>query len=276
MEEKKQTSIIVLTDFTAHGNSAVRHAATLAMVFGASLHIVTRFSFNRHFPASRVANDAFKQIVDDFSEKVKITISDESFQPHLLHHFAERINAIMYVIGVSSKRDETFFNRKKALKFIAPSRLPVMTVGKESPRDEKWQNVLLPIDIHRQEKEKALWAGYFNRFGGATVHVLYNQYKDDFLKEKVTANLDFVDKLYSNLEINSVQKNIVPKKEDLDHYALRHANEFNASVLVTMTTSYKTLIDILFGTHEKYLIANSYQVPVLCLNERDDLYVLCT
>ena len=43
-----------------------------------------------------------------------------------------------------------------------------------------------------------------------------------------------------------------------------------------MTTSYKTIIDILFGVKEKYLIANRFGLPVLCINERDDLYVLCT
>ena len=43
MDEKKKTNIIALTDFTEIGNSAVRHAATLALVFKSSLTIVHRF-----------------------------------------------------------------------------------------------------------------------------------------------------------------------------------------------------------------------------------------
>ena len=62
----------------------------------------------------------------------------------------------------------------------------------------------------------------------------------------------------------------------MDDYALRHAAEYHGCLLVVMTTTYKSFVDILFGTREKHLIANKFGIPVLCLNERDDLYVLCT
>ena len=123
MDEKKKTNIIALTDFTEYGNSAVRHAATLALVFKSTLTVVSRFAFRNPVPHPQ-ENDRFRQIVDEFSEKVDITLSDKAFTPHLLHHFAEQTNTILFVIGVSRKNGETFFNRRRALRFIAPSRLP--------------------------------------------------------------------------------------------------------------------------------------------------------
>ena len=275
MDEKKKTNIIALTDFTEIGNSAVRHAATLALVFKSSLTIVHRFGFRTTHISNPTENDDFKQIIAAFSDKVSITVSNHPFLPHLLHHYAEQTNTIMFVIGVSRKNGETFFNRRRALKFIAPSRLPVMTVGASGPIDPQWLNVLVTLDIYRQEKEKALWSGYFNRYGGATVHVLHTTYKDEFLREKLRDNLEFTDKLYSNLEIQA-EKHEIPKAGDLDAYALRHAADYHGCLLVVMTTTYKSVIDILFGTREKHLIANRFGIPILCLNERDDLYVLCT
>ena len=274
MDEKKKTNIIALTDFTEYGNSAVRHAATLALVFKSTLTVVSRFAFRNPVPHPQ-GNDRFRQIVDEFSEKVDITLSDKAFTPHLLHHFAEQTNTILFVIGVSRKNGETFFNRRRALKFIAPSRLPVMTVGADGPIDPQWLNVMVTLDIYRQEKEKALWSGYFNRYGGATVHVLHTTYKDEFLREKLRGNLEFTDKLYDNLSIQA-EKHEIPKAGDLDDYALRHAADYHGCLLVVMTTTYKSFVDILFGTLEKHLIANKFGIPVLCLNERDDLYVLCT
>lgn len=275
MEEKKKTNIIVLTDFTVFGNSAVRYAATLAIVFKSSLIVVHRFGFRSTSLSQAVENEEFRQIIAEYSDKIDISVSNYPFLPHLLHHYAERHNAIMYVIGVSRKQGETFFNRRRALKFIAPSRLPVMTVGAASPTDPQWLNVMTTLDIYRQEKEKALWSGYFNRYGGATVHVLHTTYKDEFLREKLRDNLEFTDKLYGNLEIQA-EKHEIPKAGDLDAYALRHAADYHGCLLVVMTTTYKTIIDILFGTREKHLIANRFDIPILCLNERDDLYVLCT
>ena len=43
-----------------------------------------------------------------------------------------------------------------------------------------------------------------------------------------------------------------------------------------MMTSYYSLIDYIFGPKENAIIANDAGLPVLCINERDDLYVLCT
>ena len=275
MEQKKKTNIIALTDFTEYGNSAVRHAATLALVFKSSLTVVHRFGFRASSILQPTENEKFHRIIADFSDKVDITVSNHPFLPHLLHHYAERNNTIMYVIGVSRKNGETFFNRRRALKFIAPSRLPVMTVGADGPIDPLWLNVLTTLDINRQEKEKSLWSGYFNRYGGATVHVLHTTYKDEFLREKLRDNLEFTDKLYQNLDIQA-EKHEIAKANDLDSYALSHATDYHGCLLVIMTTSYKTIIDLLFGVKEKYLIANRFGIPVLCINERDDLYVLCT
>ena len=275
MDEKKKTNIIALTDFTEYGNSAVRHAATLALVFKSSLTIIHRFGFRVSSILQPPENEEFHRIIADFSDKVDITVSNHPFLPHLLHHYAERNNTIMYVIGVSRKNKETFFNRRRALKFIAPSRLPVMTVGATGPIDPLWLNVLTTLDINRQEKEKSLWSGYFNRYGGATVHVLHTTYKDEFLREKLRDNLEFTDKLYQNLDIQA-EKHEIYKANDLDSYALSHAADYHGCLLVIMTTSYKTIIDLLFGVKEKYLIANRFGIPVLCINERDDLYVLCT
>lgn len=274
MEEKKKTSIIALTDFTEYGNSAVRHAATLALVFKSSLTVISNFSFRKPLPHCQ-ENDQFRQILTEFSDKVNIIHNHDSFTPHLLHHFADQTNAILFVIGVSREKKKTFFNRRRALKFIAPSRLPVMTVGQTGPADPLWLNVLTTLDINRQEKEKSLWSGYFNRYGNATVHLLHTTYKDEFLREKLRDNLEFTDKLYNNLNIHA-EKHVIPKAGDLDHYALSHAADYHGCLLVIMTTSYKTIIDLLFGVKEKYLIANRFGIPVLCINERDDLYVLCT
>ena len=275
MEEKKKTNIIALTDFTEYGNSAMRHAATLALVFKSSLTVVHRFGFRASSISQPAENEEFHQIIAEYSDKVNIKVSNHPFVPHTLHHFAEQNNTIMYVIGVSRKNGETFFNRRRALKFIAPSRLPVMTIGATGPLDPQWLNVMVTLDIYRQEKEKALWSGYFNRYGGATVHVMHTTYKDEFLREKLRDNLEFTDKLYENLDIRA-EKHEIPKANDLDSYALSHAADYNGCLLVIMTTSYKTIIDLLFGVREKYLIANRFGIPVLCINERDDLYVLCT
>lgn len=275
MDDKKKTNIIALTDYSDYGLSAVRHAASLALLFKSSLTILPHFSFDRKI-IKRTPNEAFSQLVNEFSSQLEVLIDEKCYDPHHLHHFAEQTNSIMYVIAVGRDKKSTFFTPRRALKFIKPSRLPVMTVGKELPHDEKWLNVLLAIDPDRQSKEKALWAGYFNRFGGATIHVLHSNFKEEILKQKLEDGIEFIEKLYNNLEIKYLIHNIEKRIDDMEAYVIQHAPDYEAAVMVVMTTKFRTWVDALFGPREQQWIANPAHFPVLCINERDDLYVLCT
>ena len=187
---------------------------------------------------------------------------------------AESANHIMYVIGVS-RNSTAQFNPSRALQFIAPSRLPVMAVGEAPVRDPQWQNILLSVDVDLPAKEKALWAGYFNRYGKSNIHILHNEYQDSISKDKLSDLMDFINKLYENLEITPVPHIITPKAYNLDQYAVEHADDYQGAALVVMTTTHKTFIDRIFGTREKQLLANPQNLPVLFINERDDLFVLC-
>lgn len=274
MDEKKKTNIIALIDDSQYGASAAHAAASLAVFFKSSLTLVPHFSPSRSTAAMSNIN-RYDDIRGTYPD-LEIICQDENFTQTSLHKYADDTNSIMYVLGVAPKGKSTIFNRKKALKFIKTSRLPVMAVGAETPADTTWKEVFLSIDIHRQEKEKALWAGYFYRFQKSNIHILHNSYRDEFLKQKTIDNLKFVEKLYSNLEIISDTKCVESNIDNLDYHILQNAQQYNPSVLVIMTTKYYSLIDLLFGPKEQRLIANNQNVPILCINERDDLYVLCT
>lgn len=276
-EEKKKLNIIAIADFTEYGTSAIRHGGILAAIFKASLTIVNNFSFSSKPIA--IKNSICPEQMDITNQLINNNIEvfslEESFTPQNIYTHADETNTIMFVIGVE-KKGGSLFNLKKARRFIKPSRLPVMTVGRKLPDSNIFRHVMLPLDIDRQHKEKALWAGYFSRFYHATVHVLYASYKDQLLKQKVKDNIDFTKKLYQNLEIDYELHQMDRNIDDIDHFSLSFAPQVNASLTVIMMTSYYTFIDYIFGPKENALIANDVDLPVLCINERDDLYVLCT
>lgn len=275
MEEKKKTNIVVLADQTEYGKSAVCCAASLAKVFKTSLTIVPFFCFGKR-PDETPKVPSFDFVTQEYGASLEVSVEERWYNPDHLHHFAEQTNSIMYVIAVGRRRGDTYFSPRRAVRFIAPSRLPVMTVGRELPRDKQWLNVMVAVDPDRQSKEKALWAGYFNRYGNATVHILHTIYREKILRQKLDDGLEFVEKLYGNLEIRSEKHEIVPHQVDLEKYAIEHSQDYSASLLVVMTTKYRTWVDALLGPREQAWITNDRHLPILCINERDDLYVLCT
>ncbi|MDL2296804.1 hypothetical protein LJC68_06990 [Bacteroidales bacterium OttesenSCG-928-B11] len=306
MEEKKKLNIIAITDYSPYGDAAVRHAGVLAAIFKTTLTIITDFSI---YPKKFKEIDAFKEerirkddiwkeeigkiqsaieeplqeispnfnrTLDNLSvHDIETIMQNDHFTAKMLYDYAEDTNTIMFVIGVSKKGKNNYFSRKRAAKFIKPSRIPVMTVGNKMPEASVYQHVILPLDIDRQAKEKVLWAGYFSKFYYATVHVIHTIYKDSFLRQKIKGNIDFTEKLYKNLEVDYQLHEISPTVDNIDHYSLSFARKINASLTVIMMTKYYSVFDFLFGPKEFAVIGNDEGFPVLCINEREDLYVLC-
>jgi hypothetical protein len=278
MEEgTKKNNIIAITDGSAYGDSAVRYGYLLAAIFNASLTVVA--SLQSRYSCDEVGiSDSLKETMNRaISNNIDVFLENTPLKIKQLYPFAEENNTIMFVIGVSvEKRKKSLFNLNRAIRFIKPSRIPVMTVGKQLPSDDIFKEVMLPLDIHRQSKEKSLWAGYFSRFYCATVHILYSHYHDEFLKMKIQNNIDFVKKLYDNLEIKYEIHKLGERIDNMDNYSLVYAPEINATLTVIMMTAYRSLFDLIFGEKERLVIGNKKGLPVLCINEREDLYVLCT
>lgn len=276
-EEKKKLNIIAIADNSEYGTSAIRHGGILAAIFKSTLTIVTNFSFSKHKNQSENTPKEQLELTNQLIQNdIEVFLLSNPFSTDNIYSYADETNTIMFVIGVQRKGKDSLFNLRKARRFIKPSRLPVMTVGLKLPDNNIFRQVMLPLDIDRQHKEKALWAGYFSRFYHAKVHILCGSYKDQLLKQKVKDNIDFTKKLYQNLEIDYELHDFDHNIDDIDHFSIFYAPEIKASLTVIMMTSFYTFIDYIFGPKENAIIANEEGLPVLCINERDDLYVLCT
>ena len=278
IKRDRNLNITVIADDSRRGYAAVSHGILLAEVFQASLTVMVNFGFGFGLPESRHIpdDDSFLQEVRHIvSEIANCQIITDYVFPETLFRYAEEHNTAMFVIGASDESDG-FFTVKKALKLIRQSRFPVMVVQFEVDEEDKdhYKNILLPLDIERQNKEKALWAGYFSRFYGSTIHILYPKYKDEGLAKLVNDNVAFVEKLYKNLEV-TYEKHETQPQNYLDAYALEFAPQVQAGTSVIMMTRYYTLGDVLMGPRERKIIGKM-NLPILCINQRDDLYVLCT
>jgi hypothetical protein len=274
IKRDRNLNITVIADNSAFGRTAVQHGVQLAEVFQASLTVMA--NFNLHLPDK--PSIPGKEFIDELQNiilnaKNGQVITDYVF-PETLFRYADEHNTAMFVIGVDKNAKEGFFNVKKAIKLIRQSRFPVMTVTTNHTDTTCYKHILLPLDIERQNKEKALWAGYFSRFYGSVIHILYPKYKDEGLVKLVHDNVAFVEKLYENLEI-TYEKHETQPHNYLDAYALEFAPQVNAGASVIMMTRYYTLADVLTGPRERKIIGSS-DLPILCINQRDDLYVLCT
>ena len=194
IKRDRNLNITVIADDSSIGFAAVSHGIMLAKVFQASLTVMANFGFAFGTPEFHPIPDHdlyLQNIRDAVSEVNNCQVITDYVFPETLFRYADEHNTAMFVIGVGDGSDG-FFTVKKALKLIRQSRFPVMVVkcGVDEEDAKDWyKDILLPLDIERQNKEKALWAGYFSRFYGSTIHILYPKYKDEGLAKLVYDNV---------------------------------------------------------------------------------------
>ncbi len=180
------------------------------------------------------------------------------------------------IVGVVDKTArKTPIASKEILKNFSECKIAFLMVQQKLVCVESLKNVGLTIDFHKESKDKLIWASYFNRFNGSLIHVLYNDYSDEFLRTKWFNNLKFLDKIFSNLGVQ-YQKHVLGKQSQyIDVNALEYASKNQIGLLVSVTTKERDVLEYFTGVQENKTIINSHQIPILYLNPREDLYVLC-
>ena len=271
-QKRKKLRLLVLTDFSLYGDAAVSHAAAMSLVFQAELMIVPLVNMN-----SLPAYGRFSNAIGVLEEHQLPVIYHEK-RLHLkkeLYNFMEE-NEVMMLIIAASPKSESFFSYRAALRLIKRMRVPVLAVGKTLPGENAYRRVLLPLDYSIYAKEKSLWASYFNRFYKSEIHILSKKYKDKYLQYKSHENLGYTEKLYENLSVDYKTHTMEGRTSNLDYDAISFARNIGATLILSMTTRTMEAGDIFSGTKESKTIRCVDEVPYLYINQRDDLYVLCT
>ena len=140
-------------------------------------------------------------------------------------------------------------------------------------------STFITLDHRRESKEKLIWASYMVRFFGSRLTVATPAYSDEGFREKLGNNLLFMQKMYRTLDVGYTTESI--PMANFKHPDMVVATETELlkpgdSLLIAMTTDRRDrdLGDLVAGPAELRLMKRC-RVPILFLNQRDDLYVLC-
>ncbi len=148
-------------------------------------------------------------------------------------------------------------------------RIPYL-IYKSSNEVLQFKKILLPVSFLVEELEKAQFAAAFGRFFGAEISLLLA--KDYGSKALINS-----EKINSVLEKFNLKANIINGQKDsfkINQEALRVAENVQFDLLIVSASREYGLDDLIFGSMEQKLIKKS-TIPILLVNPRDDLYVLC-
>lgn len=222
------------------------------------------------------AQDKLKQINDSISlSYIHSYCAINGKTKDIIHNVGDLLNGVMIVSQVDSSNNSSSnpSSINNITKNFYTSRLAYFLF---SPKYsiKPFDDVILSMNALKEAKEKVLWASYFGRFANSRIVIFYHRYKDVYLQKQLNLNIGFARKMFRKFNIQTLNAHTLSRK-DLDSQAMSYAKQNSSSLCIFQTTKNKSIIELFTGLPEKKAMKKLQYSPILFLNPRDDLFIMC-
>lgn len=266
----KTKNFIVPHDFSSVANIALQHAIATAKTVKAEinvLHVVAK---------GKDIIEAEKQLNDIISK----TESDVKLIPNVrignifedIGDFAAEKHAELIFMGTHGIQGWQHITGSNALKVINSSKVPFIIVQEKTADDDGYQNIIVPLDLNKETKQKLAVVADIATYFKSKVHVITPDETDDFLKKQVKANILFANKFFSerNIEVTTA---VLPSN-NFDNEIIKYAVSVDGDLIAFMNLNKNNLLGVITASHEVGLLNNEAQIPSLIMNPIEGMFAL--
>lgn len=257
----KKKSFIVPHDYTEVANIALEHAVATARPIGAQIYLLHVVSKEKEI---QQAEDKLSEIASKHSDveiipSVRMGNIFEDIGDFAAEHHAELI-----FMGTHGTQGWQHVLGMYALKVITHSTVPFVIVQEKTAKETGYDDIVVPLDLHKETKQKLTIVANLARYFKSKVHVITPDESDEFLRHQVKANIVFAKKFFEERSID-VTATIVPSS-GFDKEVVKHAVNIGADLIAIMNLNKGRLLGQISSNHEEYIITNDAQIPVLIMN----------
>jgi nucleotide-binding universal stress UspA family protein len=268
MEENKKL-IIVPWDFTPVAENALAHAVKIGRMVGNDICLLHIVEPEIKPKTAGEKKALMNHLAKENSTRYNINISAQISKGSIFASIAEFVNsqdANLVVMGTHGMVGMQKLTGSWALKVIVKSKVPFIVVQDPPSENERYHNIVFPLDFRIETKEKVGMAIFMGKYFDSKIHLLRTTTTDKSLTRKTNINLNFAIKylIQNNIdyEIHEIPRGKFAQQ------TIDFANTINADLILIMTTKDISLADYVLGASEQYIIANSSKIPVCCVNPR--------
>lgn len=261
-----ETKLLVPTDFTDVAHTAINHASRLAETIKGEVILLNVVKDKDDVAKAAKKMKEEEALAKSFyadcpvSSIVRIgNIFDDIGQA------ASEIGATLIIMGTHGASGWQKVVGSHALKVITNSSVPFIVVQKQIMRPSGYDNIVVPLDLHNETKQKleivSSMAHYFN----SKVHLISPYESDEFLLHKLKANIAWAKKYLNGKGVKSAA-HIGKKGANFVNEILNLASDVDTDLITIMNLQKNSLMGMLGSAYEQSLITNELQTPVLCVN----------
>lgn len=275
-QKKDQFVIAYIVSFESK-HPCVDYAVQLARILGKGLILLYISDPSARSLSTSEAEVKLKELKESLPEDLFHSYAALSgAREKVLNAVGELLNAVLLVSDCNPEEKDKHspLYPQTQLDSLASSRVAYLLCPPES-KPSNYDKVVLTLNNASESKEKTLWASYFGRFAGSQIVLYYRRYKDEYHQKQLNLNIAFARKIFEQFKIPLITLHSENTKTQLDIQASDYAKENNCSLVICQTTKNKSFADRLLGLEEVRVLKNMKKTPVLFLNPRNDLFILC-
>lgn len=230
---------------------------------------------------SDVLKDMVKEKLDgialDYGRKYGVHIDTMVSQGKIyekINEVSQMISADLIVMGTNgSQGRKSQIIGSNAEKVVRLSKCPVITIKGNDHRDG-CQNIILPVDLEKETKEKVTYALEYARYWNATIRLLSVILRDNNeVRQKLTNNINQVKNFITNAGVKCTAELIQgEKKQILGDLVLDYQKRFDADLIMIMTKKEELSLSNNISVTARYIINNS-EVPVMNIRPKESKHI---
>lgn len=258
--------ILVPTDFSKVGDTAIEHAVAVARAIGAEICVLHIIENKKQLSEAKMK---LQEVIDKVTgandlKMTSIVRIGSIFED--IDSVANEIEASLIIMGTHGLRGMQFLTGSRALKIVTHSSVPFIIVQEKGIKATGYDDIVVPLDLHKETKQKlslvADMAAYFN----SKVHLISPGEDDDFLKKQLDRNINYAKSFLEEKGISFTVKIAEETSSAFVKAVIRHAVTVEADLISIMNFYENSLMGILGGGYEQQMITNEPQIPVMVLN----------
>ena len=268
MEEHSKL-IVVPWDFTPVAIHALAHAAKISRMVGNDICLLHIADTDISPKAEAEKQTRLKKLSEDACKKFNVPVSYHISKGSIFHDIAEFANekeASLLVMGTHGMKGMQKLTGSWALKVIVKSKVPFIVVQDPPADQERYHNIVFPVDFRVENKEKMKMAIFMGKYFESKIHILVAMSTDRNIAKKTKVNLNFAVKYLIQNNIEYEIHEVLNKR--FARQTIDFSQKINADLILIMTTKNITMADYVFGASEQFIIANSSRIPVCCINPK--------
>ena len=182
---------------------------------------------------------------------------------------ADMISADLIVMGTNGVNSKSKFIGSNAEKVVRLSKCPVITIKGKSHRDG-CENIILPLDLEKQTKEKVTYALEYARYWDATIRIVSVVLRDNHeVRAKLIKNIKQVEQFILDAGVKCTSEIVEgEKKRNLGDFVFDYEKKFDADMIMIMTKKEELTLSNNISVTARYIINNS-DIPVMSIRPKE-------